>query len=422
MMPRLRALARPVATVEIWPVALLLAASVVSTAALPIALAVAALFWPIRWLAYGHLTLRSAADWPAGLLLLTLPVTLWATALPAVTQTEVLRLLAGLALYYAIVNWVGHGDARRPLRWLATGLVAAGLGLALAAPFTVEWIVVGKLLFIPETLYRRLPLLLADPIHPNVMAGALGLLLPLALALPLFAWRELRWFERLLTLAAALAMLGILLISKSRGGLLAFGAVLILLAALRWRRGWLLAPAAILAAGIALWSVGPGWVIEALTATQALGGLDGRLEVWSRGLYMAQDFPFTGIGMGTFRQVANAMYPFFLAGPDADIPHAHNLLLQVAVDQGLPGLVMWLALLLLVICGAWSVYRRGQRAGDRRLTALGAGLLCSQAALVVHGLLDATVWGTRPAVLAWAVWGLAMAAWNWAATSPRVRI
>ena len=35
-----------------------------------------------------------------------------------------------------------------------------------------------------------------------------------------------------------------------------------------------------------------------------------------------------------------------------------------------------------------------------------------QVALIVHGLIDATLWGTRPAVLTWAVWGLAMAAWN----------
>lgn len=410
MMTRLRALARPVAAVEIWPVALLLMASVASTAALPIALAVAALFWPIRWLAYGSPTLRSAADWPLALLFVSLPVTLWATALPAVTQVEVLRLLTGLALYYAIVNWAGHAHVRRHLRWLALGLAAVGLALALAAPFTVAWIVAGKLLLIPEGLYRRLPLLLADPIHPNIMAGALVLLLPLALALPLFAWRELRWFQRLLTVAAALAMLGILLISKSRGALLAVGVVLLLLPALRWRRGWLLAPAVALTAATALWWFGPSQALEALTSTQALGGLDGRLEVWSRGLYMAQDFPFTGIGMGTFRQVANAMYPFFLAGPDADIPHAHNLLLQIAVDQGLPGLIMWLAALLLVIAGAWSVYRHGRRADDRWLSALGAGLLASQAALLVHGLLDAALWGTRPALLAWAVWGLAMAA------------
>ena len=46
---------------------------------------------------------------------------------------------------------------------------------------------------------------------------------------------------------------------------------------------------------------------------------------------MIQDFPFSGIGAGTFESVANVLYPFFLAGPDAKIPHAHNLLLQVAV-------------------------------------------------------------------------------------------
>jgi hypothetical protein len=41
---------------------------------------------------------------------------------------------------------------------------------------------------------------------------------------------------------------------------------------------------------------------------------------------------------------------------------------------------------------------------------LGAGLLASQAALVVHGLTDAVTWGTRPAVVVWVMWGLAMAA------------
>jgi putative inorganic carbon (HCO3(-)) transporter len=37
-------------------------------------------------------------------------------------------------------------------------------------------------------------------------------------------------------------------------------------------------------------------------------------------------------------------------------------------------------------------------------------LLCSQVALVVHGLTDAVTWGmVRPAPLVWALWGLAMA-------------
>jgi putative inorganic carbon (HCO3(-)) transporter len=398
------------AALEIWPVALAVGAGVVSTRALPLALTLAASFWIVRWVAYGRPSVRTSADWPIGLLLLTLPVTLWATALPDVTRPQVLRLAAGIALYYAIVNWTTTAGR---LRLLSLGLVATGLLLALSAPVSVQWIAVGKLLFIPEAIYRRLPLLLADPIHPNVMAGVLVILLPCALALPLFAWRELRWFERLVTVGAALLMLAVLVLTKSRGGLMAVGAVLVALAALRWRFGWLTAPLAALAGGLAVWRIGPGRVAEALATTQTLGGLEGRLEVWSRAIFMAQDFPFTGIGMGTFKQVANAMYPFFLAGPDAKVPHAHNLFLQVGVDLGLPGLVAWLAIFLLVCWSAWRVYRRGWAVGQvgtlPHLAGLGAGLLGAQVALAVHGLTDAVTWGTRPAVVVWAMWGLAMA-------------
>ncbi len=183
----------------------------------------------------------------------------------------------------------------------------------------------------------------------------------------------------------------------------------LLVLALRWRRGWLVLPVAGLVAGLAVWRVGIGRLLDLLTTSQTLGGLDQRVEVWSRALYAIQDFSFTGVGMGTFQQVANLLYPFFLAGPDAEIPHAHNIFLQVAVDLGLPGLVAWLAIFLLVGWSAWRVYRRGQ---SGYMAGLGAGLVASQVALVMHGLTDAVTWGTRPAVIVWAVWGLAMAAWN----------
>ena len=410
---RIRAPAAVLAGLEIWAVALCAAAGVLSTRALPVALGVVALFWLVRWLTTGRLSIRTPGDWAIGLLLVMIPVTLWATALPDATRPQVYRFLIGLAVYYAVVNWAASFVR---LRIIAAGVVAAGLLLALSAPVSVQWMAEGKLTFIPEAIYRRLPLLLSDPIHPNVMAGALALALPCALALPLFAWRSLRPWERALTVVATLAMLAVLVLTKSRGGLMAMAASLVLLAALRWRHGWLAAPLAVVAGGLAAWHIGLGKVVDALSATQTLGGMDGRLEVWSRALYMIQDFPFTGIGMGTFKQVANSIYPFFLAGPNAEIPHAHNIFLQVGVDLGLPGLVAWLALLILVCVCAWLVYRRGRRQGDAVLTALGAGLLASQAALVVHGLTDAATWGTRPAVVLWAVWGLAMAAF-WSATN-----
>jgi len=389
-------------------VGVLVAASFVSARLFPVALVLAALFWGVRWLAYGRLTVAAPGAWPAGLLALLVPVTLWATALPELTRPAVYQLLAGIALYFAIVNWTVSPSR---LRWLSLAVVTGGLLLAFSAVAMVTWPAGTKLLFIPADLYKRLPAPVSDPVQPNIMAGALVLLLPIALARLAFPAPGLPRYERLVAGLAALSMTAVLVLTKSRGGLVAFAAALAALCVLRWRRGWLAIAIAALAAGAGAWRIGLPRLVEALSATQTLGGLDGRLEVWSRAIYMLQDFPFTGIGMGTFKQVANAMYPFFLAGPNADVPHAHNLFLQVGVDLGLPGLVAYLALLLVT---AWSLIMVLRRPASFRW--LAAGLLCSLVALCVHGLLDAATWGTRPAILSWAIFGLAAAMANAAGT------
>ena len=61
---------------------------------------------------------------------------------------------------------------------------------------------------------------------------------------------------------------------------------------------------------------------------------------------------------------------------------------------------------MLVFCGAWELYRERRRRGHRWLSGLGAGLLSSQAALVIHGLVDAGSWVTWPVLIVWALWGL----------------
>jgi len=400
-------IARRLASFELCVVALALAASIASERLLIPALVVAALFWPIRWLAYRRLSVRTAGDWAAGGLLLLIPVTLWATALPEITRTQILQLLMGLALFYAAVNWAGE---RSRLGWLRAGLVAAGLGLALIAPFSTA-LLSGKFSFLQRGL-AHLPRLLSETVNPNVMAGILVILIPLAVATLLFSWRQSRPIELALMAVAAVVPLAVLPLTESRGALISVAAALLVLVALRWRWGRLALPLSVLGGGLVVWRVGVERISALFSAGSAIGGLSGRPEVWSRAQYMIQDFPFTGVGMGTFKPVANLLYPFFTLGPDADVPHAHNLALQVAVDLGLPGLIAWLALFGLVSVGAWQVYRRGRASGDGWLAGLGAGLLASQVALAVHGLTDAVTWGTRPAVLVWAVWGLAMAAWN----------
>jgi putative inorganic carbon (HCO3(-)) transporter len=128
------------------------------------------------------------------------------------------------------------------------------------------------------------------------------------------------------------------------------------------------------------------------------GTLASRLEVWQRGIMMVQDFPFTGIGIGTFNVMAHLQYPFFIAAPDELVPHAHNNLLEVAVDLGIPGFIAYVALLTgFVICAV----RAHRAAADASVRALVAGLAFGMLAHQTFGLTDAFILGTKPGVVMW---------------------
>jgi putative inorganic carbon (HCO3(-)) transporter len=406
--PKLRHAINFLAQNEIWIVLTVVAASVAFTRLLLVTIGVALLFWPLRRLVIGSFGRRTPLDWGIGFLVLMLPVTLWATPLLGTTLPQVLRLSAGILLFYAVVN--GAQDVPR-LRLLALGTVLIGLALALVATVSVDWFI-NKLAFIPSEVYSHFIRLFADTIHPNVMAGYLVILLPVSVTLLFFAWGQLRRQLRLALILASLFIFAILILTKSRGAWMGFGAMILLLVTLRWRRGWLMLPAFLLAAIGVLALVGSGPVLDALATSGTVNGVAGRVEIWSRAIFMIRDFSFTGIGMGTFGNLADALYPFLLVAPGT-IPHAHNLFLQVAVDLGIPGLIAWLAIFGLVARCAWDVYRYGRRLQDAWIMALGAGLLGSQFALAVHGLTDAVTWGmVRPAPLVWGLWGLTVASWN----------
>jgi len=209
---------------------------------------------------------------------------------------------------------------------------------------------------------------------------------------------------------AARAITAVLILTQSRSAWLALAAAAVVMAALRWpvvRWLLLLSGLALLAA---LWRGGAQALLrlgDALSNTGTLTSLAGRQEIWSRAIYMIQDFGYTGIGLGTFDLVQPLLYPFFLsAGP---VHHAHNLFLQVAVDLGLPGLIAYLALCMGGLFAAWKAWIETRFLPETGfLNALALGLLGSQIAWLVHGLLDAGVWASKVAFLPWFVIGLAV--------------
>jgi putative inorganic carbon (HCO3(-)) transporter len=217
--------------------------------------------------------------------------------------------------------------------------------------------------------------------------------------------------DRGVYLSAVFLIISILILTQSRGALLAFLVVFLAIIILRWRRVWIGVICVLIVGIFLVYQNGFSNLLDIISYNENLQGLGGRVEIWSRAIYMIQDFPITGIGLGSFGKVADLLYPLFLFEPGS-IPHAHNLFIQIAVDLGIPGLVSWMAILFVVIFSSWKLFRMGNELGDTWMAGLGAGLFASQIALVVHGLIDSVTWGmVRPAPLVWAIWGIAVVAW-----------
>jgi len=387
---------------EIWIVGVSAITSIVWPPLIPAAIMVAALFWLIRLVAYGRLSLRTPNDWAIIILIVSIMVTTLVTAFPETTMPQVFRSLLGVGLYYAIINWT---DSPKRLRIVFFGMTLSSFILVMVAPVSVTW-QIEKLPFMPPELYERFILLVSDTIHPNVLAGSLLIMLPIILCRVLFGWEELNWSERIITSLVVLFILIGLFLTQSRGAWIAFIFLILTVPLLRWRRGWILVCILVCITAGAAFYIGTEKIIRAFTVHTS-----SRLEIWKRAIYMIEDFPLTGIGMGSFLEVLKSIYPNSPT-TSANASHAHNIFLQIAVDLGIPGLIAWIAILIGIVAISWQIFLSGTITKSGLTAGLGAGILFSQFALVIHGITDAVTWGmVRSAPVIWVIWGLTISAW-----------
>ncbi len=363
--------------------------------------------WVLLLLPRRRLPVRTPSDWPLLLLAAMGGVSLLITAIPETTRVQVTRLWADLVIFYALVNWARE---RRRLTLATIALVTGGVGIALLAPVAVDWNR-AKMVLIPAAFYEPFPLLLPDPVHPNVMAALMVLLLPMPLALLISpgAGRRFQTIALRLLLGLSVLLMGlILLLTKSRGGYIAGAVGGLLVVTLSVRTWWLRILVVLLV--VAVVGAGVWWFVHADGDTgnqpELLEGVtdpstwDFRRQVWRTAVLMLQDFPFTGAGMGLFNEVGALLYAWYAP----QNPGAHNLYLQVGVDLGFPGLIAYLSILILTLhAAAKSLHRLPP--GDP-LHSITLGGLAGLVALMTHGLVDITVWSTRAAFLPWLVLGL----------------
>jgi O-antigen ligase len=305
-----------------------------------------ALAWVSRWAITGRVSRPTAMDVPILVLLIAAGVSL----IPALDLNLALNrlwiMLLGIAWFYGAVNGL---DSEWRTHLMGVGLVALGLVVAVFSLLSTDF-ETAQVVKLP-TIYGRLPPPLIrglpgsgvieeyDLVNPRVVAGALAILIPLPLAYVALAGD---WRLRSYSLLSALVMLAVLCLTQAPQGFLGLLAA-VLLVGFCYSRWFLLSipfgVGLVVLGGVLLPSITNRWLPS--SSIQYLDkSLQGRLGIWSRALYMIRDMPFSGIGLNNYPRVAN----LYTMGPNYDL-HAHNTLLQTALDLGLPGLVAALALL-----------------------------------------------------------------------------
>ncbi|MCA1552968.1 MAG: O-antigen ligase family protein, partial [Chloroflexi bacterium] len=314
-----------------------------------------------------------------------------------------------------VLRWV---NSPRRMQFALNGAALASLAITLIGMLGSQWMTYR----IEPTLdmEHRLPQLPAawlralgasDRLHPNEVGAVLMLLgLPLLGAL-MWSWRgEWSRTHLVLMLLALLASAAFIALSVSRGVWLASAFALLWLLAQRSVR---LAAAALLVSALALLlalRLLPTQIVQGLLFSDLLApqwfAAPTRISIWQSALDMLRASPWVGIGLGAFPAAFHARVadiPFYNV---STVPHAHDLLLQAALDIGVIGMLAYLALMI----GAFIASARAARAlRTGALAGAAHGLSASVIAWLVFGPFDTVTLTSRAAFLVWIVLALATA-------------
>jgi O-antigen ligase len=283
------------------------------------------------------------------------------------------------ALLYVLlreVRWT-PGMLRRAL------LVAVGLGILFS--------VVGFVEYATRTIFLNPKLITTNDLHvyftvnslfydPNIFGRYLALTMILLVAGLLYGrtGRSLWW-----SLGALAVMWACLLLTLSRTSLAALLLGMAVLAALRWKPSRaLVATVAVIVVGAAAVAASP----HTFGLEQGFNGVSGgRGGLVSGGVSLFGDRPGWGYGSGSFVPEYRAHHPNL----DTTLSASHTIPITVAAEQGLIGLVVYVAL---IVCAFTVVLRRSR--GDPVRSAIAATFT----ALIFHTMLyanfleDPTTW------------------------------
>ncbi len=318
-------------------------------------------------------------------------------------STALLRFtlfIAGLWLMIGIA-YVARHKAEVMLGIL--GLICALLAVVFTVHFllTVNWAEMDPQLPLMHQIaswihYHSLESSNFPHLPKNITGGVLIMLLPLGLSGTIWAWSRRYWLEIAVAVVALIVGLFGLIMTGSRSAWLGFGLAIGYTIYFIWRFGsgrrillrWLI-DLLMLAFTIAfLGSIFLSLKVPEFEAVPNIifgDSFSSRTKLWQDSLLLIQDYPFTGSGLGSTTMVYSS-YVFLLHVPFS--PHAHNLYMQIAIEQGIPGLIVFVAMVIFAILGLINVYQQGNSLIRIYCAATFAALI----AMLGHGMVEADLY------------------------------
>src|SRR6476661_3566784 len=308
-------------------------------------------------------------------------------------QRELMRLASYVCFYYVITDWCqSETNIRTLLKVLIVSTIAVaifGLWQAMtggySALYDVLYPIQDEMAQIPAWEGRITSFLE----HYNGLAGYLNLVLPFCLAFATGGTDPvLRTLSRWCLVFAGIA----LLLTQSRGGLLAFVAILLVQTYFsahdqkaRMRRVALVLILCVLAAALA------GFFF------QRLGEIDdfttvSRLAIWGGAFTVFARSPVLGTGFGNLRGLMGGL----LTLPDGWTGDAHNLYLELLAETGLVGFFVFGILIILALRTAVKQLRTAENHFNKMIAVAIFAAICG---VLVHGTID-YLFHTTPQVTA----------------------
>ncbi len=372
--------------------------------------------WGIR-LAAGRFPFKSTRFDPLlWLFLISAAVGAWASYNQPAAWGKFWLLAGALVLYYALA-----GQRAANLWAIITGLAGFGGAVAIYFLATHDWSAApAKIEAINQLGLRWMQLRPAlfgglHSLHPNVAGGLMALLFPFALAAAVRAARKGRGGMLLLAAGSGLLMSVGLAFTTSRGAWLALAGGLVAWAVwagsgraaeiiyLSRRKSFGLLVFLLLGLGMTLVLLTTGGLLEALDQLPGPASAGSRLEISRDAVDLAGDFWITGGGLGAF----DGLYSQYIRViPHHFLIHSHNLFLNVAVEQGLIGVAMLVAILILAFWWLVAPRQSGYRRSVRGFSLANGATLAALAVICLHGLVDDPLYGSRGALLLWLPLGL----------------